>query len=319
MTTNFADRLIDAVQQRNAPACVGLDPLIPRLPREILDRHGIPADAKAPIADDAACAAAIGEFSREVIQQIAPHIPAVKINIAFFERFHAEGVASYFNTVKCAQDAGLLVIGDVKRADIGHSTTQYAHAQLANHFSDDGPFAPPDAVTVNPYFGLDGIRPFLDVAKAEGGGLFVLVQTSNESAIQVQGLELSDGSLVSHQVAKLVEQWAGEDGLIGTHGYSCVGAVVSPRDLESTRLIRSLMPHCLFLVPGFGAQGRTADEVRECFKPDGSGALVTASRSVIYANRDERSEARGGGDWRKNIETACVDLVSQLRATLPAL
>ncbi|MFQ5462875.1 MAG: orotidine-5'-phosphate decarboxylase [Phycisphaerae bacterium] len=319
MATNFADRLIDAVQRRAAPACVGLDPLIHRLPQDILDRHGLSADSEPAMADDEACAAAIGEFSREVILQIASHVPAVKINIAFFERFHAEGVAAYFSAVKFAQEVGLLVIGDVKRADIGHSTTQYAHAQLADHFRGNAAGASPDAVTVNPYFGLDGVRPFLDVARAEGGGLFVLVQTSNESAVQVQGLRLSDGSLVSHRVARLVQQWAGEDGLLGVHGYSCVGAVVSPRDLESTKLIRSLMPNCLFLVPGFGAQGRTADEVRECFKPDGSGALVTASRSVIYAYRDERFAVQGEGDWRKSVEAACVDLVSQLRATLPAL
>src|SRR3989304_3064668 len=142
-----------------------------------------------------------------------------------------------------------MVIGDVKRADIGHSSTQYALSHLG------GGGALPDAVTVNPYFGYDAIKPFVDIAQTTGGGLFVLVQTSNESASQVQGLSLADGSTVCHSVARLVQSWASAQGLVGKSGYSCIGAVVSPRDLESTVRLRALLPNCIFPVPGFRAAG----------------------------------------------------------------
>jgi len=208
-----------------------------------------------------------------------------------------------------AKAAGLLVIGDVKRADIGHSSTQYAVA----HLGTDA--ALPDAVTVNPYFGYDAIKPFVDIARTTGGGLFVLVQTSNETAAQVQGLTLADGSTVCQSVARLAQSWAGAEGLIGKSGYSCVGAVVSPRDLESTVRIRELMPNCIFLVPGFGAQGRTADEVAKCFKTDGTGAIVAASRSVIYAYEDKKYRDLGA-DWPRCVREACEEFVATVRSSV---
>ena len=201
------------------------------------------------------------------------------------------------------------MIGDVKRADIGHTTAQYAHALLADPLGSEG--AAPDAVTVNPYFGIDGVGPFIDIARQTGRGLFVLVQTSNASAAEVQGLALADGGTLCQQVGRTVQQWAVGDGLVGAEGYSAVGAVVSPRDLESTEVIRELMPNCIFLVPGFGAQGRTAEEVARCFKRDGTGAIVTASRSVIYAHANDRYA--DDGDWRRCVERACGDLVGDIR------
>ncbi|UCE62362.1 MAG: orotidine-5'-phosphate decarboxylase, partial [Phycisphaerales bacterium] len=221
---------------------------------------------------------------------------------------------AYGRLVRYAQDKGLIVIGDVKRADIGHSTTQYAHAQLSPVSAADlSEVATPDAVTVNPYFGFDSIRPFVQIARETGRGLFVLVQTSNESAGEIQGLALSDGAKVCERVGEIVQSWAKDDALIGTHNYSCIGAVVSPRDLESTIRIRSMMPNCIFLVPGFGAQGRTADEVAKCFKSNGTGAFVNASRSVIYAYNDPQRRETCGDDWRQAVETACKTLIHAVR------
>ncbi|MCH7993666.1 MAG: orotidine-5'-phosphate decarboxylase [Planctomycetes bacterium] len=241
----------------------------------------------------------------------------IKINIAFFERYDAPGIRAYHQLVREAIQAGLIVIGDVKRADIGHSATQYAYAQLGT-ITDPrlGEVVTPDAVTVNPYFGYDGIRPFVELARDTGGGLFVLVQTSNESAAEIQGLTLSDGTLLCERVAEIVQGWASDESLIGKSGYSCIGAVVSPRDLESTRRIRTLMPNCIFLVPGFGAQGRTKEEVAHCFKPDGTGALVTASRSVIYAFHEETYKDKCGDDWVRAVEIACRDLVQAVRSAI---
>lgn len=317
MNTPFADRLAEAIGEKNVPACVGLDPLIERLPRTLLREHHVATTDEGhiePGTSGAKLAEAILGYGREVIRTIAPHVPVVKINIAFFERYHADGIRVYGELIRDAREAGLLVIGDVKRADIGHSTAQYAYAQLGEiqPWAGTG-ILNPDAVTVNPYFGFDAIRPFVEVARQTGRGLFVLVQTSNESAGEVQGLTLQDGSSVGEQVARLVQKWAAHTELLGASGYSCIGAVVSPRDLESTVRIRELMPNCIFLVPGFGAQGRTTDEVAKCFKDDGTGALVTASRSVIYAHAEARYQERFGDDWLRCVDQACRDLVDALR------
>ena len=295
---HFADRLTATIREKDAPVCVGLDPLIERLPGAVREAH--PDEPWT----------AILVYGREVIRAVAPFVAAIKINIAFFERFRAEGIRVYHQLVGEAREGGLLVIGDVKRADIGHSSAQYAVA----HLGDAGAVMP-DAVTVNPYFGYDAIGPFVEAARNTGRGLFVLVQTSNESASQVQGLTLADGSTVCQNVARLVQSWAGAAGLVGKCGYSCVGAVVSPRDLESTERIRALMPNCLFLVPGFGAQGRTANEVAKCFKSDGTGAIVTASRSVIYAYEDAKYRATAH-NWRQCVAEACQEFVAAVREVL---
>ena len=318
MASHFADRLTTAIRKKGVPACVGLDPLVERLPAALLAEIGIRLTSDGAVDTDAPperLAAALLEFGAKVIRAVASEVPAIKINIAFFERYGADGVRVYFDLVRQAHEAGLIVIGDVKRADIGHSSTQYAEAHLGDHGSA-GPITP-DAVTVNPYFGFDAIRPFLGIAAKRGRGIFVLVQTSNESAGEVQGLTLSDGLTVCQRIGQLVQDWATGEGLVGKCGYSCVGAVVSPRDLASTERIRTLMPNCLFLVPGFGAQGRTSDEVAKCFKPDGTGALVTASRSVIYAYQDARYQQALGDDWTQCVARGCKDFVKAIRAVCP--
>jgi orotidine-5'-phosphate decarboxylase len=278
---------------------------------EITDEGGVEADVGCDVA-----AEALLTFGREVIDIVTPYVPAIKINIAFFEPYYADGIRTYFALVRHASEAGLVVIGDVKRADIGHSCDQYARAQLGARSSAG--ITGPDAVTVNPYFGFDAIRPFADIARDQGRGVFVLVQTSNQSAVQVQGLALSDGSTLCQRVARIVQSWAMQEGFVGHSNYSCIGAVVSPRDLPSTECIRNLMPNCLFLVPGFGAQGRSAEEVARCFKPDGTGAIVTASRSVIYAYQDARYHDAFGDDWRRCIEQGCKDFVHAIRGVLPS-
>lgn len=310
---HFGDRLAAAIKEKGVAACVGFDPLVDRLPQEIVDKLGLSSGASTR-----AVAGAFFQFGCGVIERIAPYVPAIKINIAFFERYYTDGVNAYLRLVKKARDAGLIVIGDVKRADIGHSTTQYAHAQLGDI---EAPglerYSAPDAVTVNPYFGFDAIKPFVEIARQQGKGLFALVQTSNPSAEEVQGLRLADGSKLCERVGEVVQGWASGEGLVGKSGYSLIGAVVSPRDLPSTERIRKLMPNCFFLVPGFGAQGRTTGEVAKCFKPDGTGALITSSRGVIYAYQVDKHRESFGDDWQRCIEEGCKDLVEAIRGVMP--
>lgn len=313
-TANFSDRLIDAIRRKGTPACVGFDPFADKLPRAIRARYGIHVGKERSAWDAEAVANAYLEFGSEIIAIVAPHVPVMKINIAFFEPLGPDGWRVYGELTQCAQQAGLIVIGDIKRADIGHSAAQYACAHLAPPSAGTSrPVAGADAVTINPYFGLDGVKPFIDVARQYGRGVFVLVQTSNESASSIQGIVGSDAVPFSHAIAAMVDEWACDADLIGSAGYSCVGAVVSPRDVESTRVLRALMPRSIFLVPGFGAQGRTVDQVALCFSDDGLGAIVNASRSVIYAFDDDRYRTEQQGDWQSCVERSCTEFADAVR------
>jgi orotidine-5'-phosphate decarboxylase len=301
---NFADRLIEAIQRTRAPVCVGLDPVYERLPAAVREKHVAPCPA-------------ILEFGRGIIEAVADLVPALKINSAFFECHHACGIQTYDTLVREARLRGLLVIGDIKRADVGHSTDMYARAHLGGvkpESSQDGDL--PDAVTVNPYLGVDGVQPFMEAARANGRGLFVLVQTSNPSAKEVQQLKLADGGTVAERVASLVALWGAAEGLVGQCGYSAIGAVVAPQEVELTRRLRVAMPQSVFLVPGFGAQGKTAREVALCFKKDGTGAIINASRSVIYAHDDAQY---AGQDWKSAVAAACREFVSQAAKCATAL
>ena len=313
MSAHFADRLIERIRQKGVPACVGLDPVYSRLPAAIAEQRDLNDETDVEASLDA-----VLEFCRRIIGMVAPIVPAVKINSAFFERYYWDGVEGYYDLVQEAAAAGLMVIGDVKRGDIGHSSGSYAKAHLSDpDFATLDDLVAPDAVTVNPSFGIDGIRPFLETARESGDkGLFALVQTSNESAADVQGLTLEGGMTVGERVGVLVNAWAGDEGLMGSSGYSCLGAVVSPRDPASTTKLRALMPNCIFLVPGFGAQGRTAEQVKPCFKADGTGALVNASRSVIYAYEDMKYLEMYTSEWEKCVEHACRDFVAALKAVV---
>ena len=308
MAIHFADRLIEAIQAKNAPVCIGLDPTYDRLPAEITDQKEL-NDAT----DSEASLDAIIEFSRRVIKIIAPIVPAVKINIAFFERYYWEGIEGYFELIQEAKEAGLMVIGDCKRGDIGSSAELYAKSMLADpDFFNLDDMMGPDAVTVASYFGLDGVKPFADVANAEGKGLFALVRTSNPSAAELQNAKLESGDTVAETVARQVATWATENGTLGQNGYNNIGAVVAATDPEAVARLRELMPQSLFLVPGYGAQGGTAADVKACFKPDGTGAIVNASRSVIYAYEDMKYIERFTSEWGKCIEAACKDFVAEV-------
>ena len=293
---NFADRLITAIERRGHAACVNLDPVLEKLPAAI---RGM---AQANNSESAA--SALSKYGRAVIDAVGPLIPVVKINSAYFEVYGAAGVAAYAELIGHAHRAGLLVIGDVKRGDIGHTAEMYAQAYLGG--SGD---SVADAITINGYFGEDGIQPFVDAAANYGRGVFVLVRTSNPSAGAIQDIGVSDGRKVHELVAAQVTRWNSDPRLLGTRGYSSIGAVAGTRTQADAATLRKLMPQCYLLVPGYGAQGGTAQDFRPYFNRDGLGAIVAAGRSVIFAY--ERPEYQKI-PWERAVETACNEFVRDL-------
>lgn len=273
MTDHFADRLFAAIDARGAPVCVGLDPVYEKLPESL--RGDDPAEA-------------LFRFCNGVLEAVAPHVPAVKPQAACFERYGPSGVAALYRVISHAKARGLICILDAKRGDIGTSVEHYAAATLGPNGAD--------AVTVNSYLGADGIEPFLSVAREHGQGVFALVRTSNPGGDAIQTPRLTDGrsvaELVADHIAALGEQH------IAACGYSALGAVVGATKPDDAKSLRQRMAKQVFLVPGFGAQGGTAEDIRGCFNADGRGALITASRSVIYAYQQ-----RSGG-WMAAIEAA---------------
>lgn len=292
---HFADRLLAAIETKGAPVCVGLDPVHERLPQALRCGEGAGAERKA---------AALGAFCREVLAAVAPHVPCVKVQSACFERYGAEGCAVYEDVIERARAAGLIVIGDVKRGDIGASAEHYAAGLLTGDHAAD-------AVTINSYFGDDGLRPFRDAAAQTGRGAFALVRTSNPGGDAIQSLPLEAGGTVAEAVGRLVAEEGEADRCIGRRGYSLLGAVVGATKRDDAARLRRIMPRQVFLVPGFGAQGGKAEDVAACFHDDGTGAIVTASRSVIYAY-----QSRPESDWRSAVEAAAIELKQRVNEVL---
>jgi orotidine-5'-phosphate decarboxylase len=286
---HFADRLLDAIADKGSPVCVGLDPVLERLPSAVT---GGPTER-------------IESWCGGVLEAVVEHVPAVKPQLACFERFGSAGYAVYERIVTQAKALGLIVIADGKRGDIGLSSAHYAAGMLSG---DQGA----DALTVNAYLGADGLEPFADAAAQAGAGLFALVRTSNPGGDALQSLPLADGRSVSQAVGQMIgELGRSKPEYLGDCGYSLVGAVVGATKPTDAAALRELMPQQLFLVPGFGAQGGGAQGVKACFKPDGTGAVITASRSVIYAH-----EQSPGGDWRAAVSQAAKAFSDEVRLVL---
>ncbi len=297
---NYAQRLHAAIRAKNSPLVVGLDPRLDRVPTEI---RTAARDARGD--DPAWITDALTTFCTGIIDAIEPFAPAVKPNIAFFERYHLPGLVAYANTVAAARARGLLVIGDVKRSDIGSTAEAYAEGHLGDALPEltDGRLTV-DAVTLNPLLGTDSIRPFLDACRTRGAGLYILVRTSNPSATELQSLD-TGGRTISQRIAELVEAWGAEAGI--ADGYSPVGAVVGATAPAELRALRSALPHASLLVPGYGAQGGTADDVAPAFDDDGVGAVINASRSICFA-----FEKRPDVPWRTAVADAARAAAEEL-------
>ncbi len=315
MSSHFGDRLFDAVKAKKTSLVVGLDPVYSRLPSAIRSHREMNDEFDANAAVDA-----IFDFCTQTMRIVAPMIPAVKINIAFFEKYLWEGVETYYALISEADDLGLEVIGDVKRGDIGHTAELYAAAHLENpELAGLEDTLAPDAITVNGYLGTDGIEPFADMAGKQGKGLFVLVRTSNPSAAEIQDFADAEGLKVYERLAEVVGRVADNAERIGNNGYSNVGMVVGGTAPEITTALRQKYDKVWFLVPGYGSQGASAaDCVRFC-KPDGSGALINASRSIIYAYEKPKYKDQFGDDWKRCIEQAVIDAKVDLANAMQTL
>lgn len=277
-TPSFADRLAAAVVERRSQLVVGLDPRLELLPLELRGDAG---------SGRAAAAEAFARFCRGLIDAVCPYTVAVKPQAACFEALGWDGMRAFEDVCDYARTAGLLVIVDGKRGDIGHTARAYASAYLEPR---DGMPPLADALTVSAYLGRDSLEPFVAACRRAGGGIFCLVKTSNAGGTDVQDLTLSDGSLVWQHVARLVAE-VGED-IVGECGLSSVGAVVGATFPRAVSEARRLLPQAVLLLPGVGVQGATPADVARAFTSGPASALVTVSRSVIYAFRFE------GDEWR---------------------
>ena len=295
----FLDRLEAAVGRCGNPVLVGLDPRSEMLPEQMLPKH--------EEASPAVQANAFDNFCRGVIDVVAPLVPAVKPQAAFFEQLGPPGMAVLAGIVAYAQEKGLLVILDAKRSDIGSTAAAYARGFLGRGQSAWGA----DAMTVNPYLGDDSLKPFLDVATERAAGVFVLVKTSNRGGGMFQDLVSTGRPVylhVAHHVEKLAQQTA------GTFGYGAVGAVVGATYPEQLAELRTEMPHACLLVPGFGSQGGTAEDVAPAFDQKGRGAIINNSRGIIFAHRrDEYAQRFGSARWQEAVEAATRLMIDQLR------
>jgi len=257
---------------------------------------------------------AIWNFNKEIIDHTWDLIPSVKPQIAMYEQFGIEGLKAYEKTVRYCQEKGLLVIGDAKRGDIGSTSAAYATAHLGSVKVGDHVCRAfnTDFLTVNPYLGTDGVKPFVDVCCSDDKGIFVLVKTSNPSSGEFQD-RLIDGRPLYELVAEKVVEW-GSGCMDGT--YSNVGAVVGATYPEMSAVLRKLMPHTYFLVPGYGAQGGTAKDLKACFNEDGLGAVVNSSRGIIAAYRQEKYAKFGAEHFAEASRQAVIDMVADINSVL---
>jgi orotidine-5'-phosphate decarboxylase len=306
---HFADRLEAAIQAKGAPVCAGIDPRPEWVPQTFYD-----AAFEEFGRTQKGVRFAVRAFCLEVLEIVAPHVPAVKPQAAFFESLGPGGWADFAALCARAHELGLIVIADVKRGDIGSTAEAYAQALFGTReikgVRVDS--AGVDCATVNPYLGGDSVAPFIEQARGSGAGVYVLARTSNPGSAEFQQLELKSGGTLVDEVARRIDAWGSES--IGTCGYSDVGAVVGATHVDAARHLRKLMPRTPLLVPGWGAQGGHAAAVRACFDARGRGALVNSSRGVMHAYATGPLKDHGEAHWREAVETAARQFHSEIAA-----
>lgn len=290
-SVSFTQRLAAAMDDKRSAVCVGIDPRFDSLPAALRGAQRGNAEAQA---------AAFEEFGLGVIEAVAEHAVAIKPQAAFFERLRAPGFAAFTRLCAAARERGLMVVADVKRGDIGTTAEAYAEAYLGG--DEFEPMA--DACTVNAYLGSDGVKPFVQQAVRHGGGIFVLVKTSNKSSAELQDLEIN-GQPLCERMAALVDTWNQPR---DASGYGPVGAVVGATWPGHLERLRALLPASVLLLPGYGAQGAGAADVLPGFDAQGRGALVTASRSVTFPWGSKEAPS----DWRGMIGTAAAAMRAEI-------
>lgn len=301
------NKLVKKIQKTNAPVVVGLDPMLSYVPEHIqkkaFEEYGETLEGAAE---------AIWQYNKGIIDMTYDLIPAVKPQIAMYEQFGVPGLMAFQRTVNYAKEKDLVVIGDVKRGDIGSTSAAYATGHLGKVQVGKNTYSlfDEDFATVNPYLGTDGIKPFVDVCKEENKGLFILVKTSNPSSGEFQD-RLIDGrplyEWVGEQVAKWGEEHMGDD-------YSYIGAVVGATYPEMGKVLRKIMPKSYILVPGYGAQGGTAEGLKPYFNEDGLGAIVNSSRGIICAYKQDKYSKFGAENYADASRQAVIDMIEDINS-----
>lgn len=304
------DKLVKKITETKAPIVVGLDPMLSYVPDSIKEKafneYGETLEGAAE---------AIWQYNKGIVDAVADLIPAVKPQIAMYEQFGIEGLKVFQKTVAYCKEKDLVVIGDVKRGDIGSTSAAYAVAHLGKTAVGSKTYAAfdEDFVTVNPYLGTDGIQPFVDICKEEKKGIFVLVKTSNPSSGEFQD-RLIDGKPLYELVGEKVDEWG--KSLIGESGYSSVGAVVGATYPEMGKVLRKIMPKSFILVPGYGAQGGKAADLVHYFNEDGLGAIVNSSRGIIAAYKQEKYASFGEKNYADASRQAVLDMIEDINSVL---
>ena len=296
----ITDKLIDGIIATQNPTCVGLDTLFDYLPD----------DMKAGAKNFEDVAERVLEFNKKLVDNIADIVPSVKVQIAYYEMYGAAGMKAYYETLKYAKEKGLYVIADAKRNDIGSTASCYAKAFLGETQVNENALQafPADYVTVNGYLGSDGIIPFVEECEKNDKGIFVLVKTSNPSGAEIQNVILENGVPMYEYVGGLVEKWG--ESTVGKYGYSAVGAVVGATHPAEAARLREVLPHTFFLIPGYGAQGGTAEMLKSCFKENGLGGVVNNSRGILCAYK------KNGGTYYGAAREACIAMQKDLAGVI---
>ena len=310
-------KLIDGIRRTGAPVVVGLDPNLSFIPQELVEeaRQAV-KNRDAVYEDDLEIAAeAVWHFNKDIIDAVADLVPAVKPQIAMYEQFGIPGLKAFWRTVRYAREKGLIVIGDVKRGDIGSTSASYAIAHLGRIevAGSSSRVFDEDFATVNPYLGSDGVKPFIEVCNQNDRGIFVLVKTSNPSSGEFQDLKTEDGRPLYEVVGEKVEEW----GRLSMDGeFSNVGAVVGATYPEQGRALRKIMPHAYILVPGYGAQGGKGSDLVHFFHEDGLGAIVNSSRGIIAAYKKDAYSKFGPERFAEAARAAAEDMIEDIQGAL---
>ena len=303
------NKLCDKIKKTNAPIVVGLDPMLSYIPEQVqkaaFDAYGETLEGAAE---------AIWQYNKAIVDAVHDLIPAVKPQIAMYEQFGIEGLKAFQKTVDYCREKDLVVIGDVKRGDIGSTSAAYAVGHLGKVQVGSRTYSAfnEDFATVNPYLGTDGIKPFVDVCKEEKKGLFILVKTSNPSSGEFQD-QLIDGRPLYEHVAEKVAAW-GEDHM--GDSYSYIGAVVGATYPEVGKVLRKVMPKSFILVPGYGAQGGKGSDLVHYFNEDGLGAIVNSSRGIIAAYKQEKYAQFGPENFADASRQAVLDMIEDISKAL---